>query len=348
MRIGIITFHWPENYGAVLQCYALQSYLEDQGHTVEVINYQPFHTGLYYLSILIHPQLLGKFSEIRRRKQKKILLDRFRNKYLHLTKRYYTCAQLISANLDYDVIISGSDQILNPSFTLFGERKPTATYYLPFGKSKKIGYAISFGCTVYPTDAAIYAKKWIRNYDVIGTRESTGLNVLNQLQYEGKKQVVPDPTILNYKELFHNIAIPSSLDSYYCVYTIRHPFHLEADNEVKYIDDNHSPISLENWLGLIVHSKGLITNSYHGMIMAIIAHVPFVALVETASGKGMNDRFTTLLIHLGIDDRILPFDSENSSVMELMELPIRWDEVDKKMEMLSAVGTNFLKDYCHV
>ena len=32
MNIGILTFHWATNYGAVLQCYALQSYLTSIGH----------------------------------------------------------------------------------------------------------------------------------------------------------------------------------------------------------------------------------------------------------------------------------------------------------------------------
>lgn len=41
MKIGILTFHWATNYGAVLQCYALQSYLESMGHDVKVINYKP-------------------------------------------------------------------------------------------------------------------------------------------------------------------------------------------------------------------------------------------------------------------------------------------------------------------
>ena len=43
MKIGILTFHNALNYGAVLQCYALQHYLQEKGHDVEVIDYRiPF------------------------------------------------------------------------------------------------------------------------------------------------------------------------------------------------------------------------------------------------------------------------------------------------------------------
>ena len=41
MRIGILTFHYALNQGAVLQAYALQTYLERLGHQVEFIDYHP-------------------------------------------------------------------------------------------------------------------------------------------------------------------------------------------------------------------------------------------------------------------------------------------------------------------
>jgi len=41
MKIGIITFHWATNYGAMLQAFALQTYLESKGNEVYIINYKP-------------------------------------------------------------------------------------------------------------------------------------------------------------------------------------------------------------------------------------------------------------------------------------------------------------------
>ena len=40
MKVGIITFNSAHNYGAVLQCWALQEYLKEQGHEPQVINYR--------------------------------------------------------------------------------------------------------------------------------------------------------------------------------------------------------------------------------------------------------------------------------------------------------------------
>ncbi len=39
---GILTFHWADDYGAMLQAYALKTYLEGlDGERVEVIPYAP-------------------------------------------------------------------------------------------------------------------------------------------------------------------------------------------------------------------------------------------------------------------------------------------------------------------
>ena len=40
MKIGILTFHRAHNYGAVLQCYALQERLKMAGYDVSVIDYR--------------------------------------------------------------------------------------------------------------------------------------------------------------------------------------------------------------------------------------------------------------------------------------------------------------------
>ena len=39
MKIGILTYHKAQNYGAVLQTYASQEVLKQLGHDVEVVDY---------------------------------------------------------------------------------------------------------------------------------------------------------------------------------------------------------------------------------------------------------------------------------------------------------------------
>ena len=73
MKVGILTFHWATNYGAVLQCYALQEYLRNEGHEVEIINYKPRKFDFWF-KYLKRPWLI-----LRLRKE---LITRKKEKYL--------------------------------------------------------------------------------------------------------------------------------------------------------------------------------------------------------------------------------------------------------------------------
>ena len=105
------------------------------------------------------------------------------------------------------------------------------------------------------------------------------------------------------------------------------------------IDDVHKVYSMEEWLGLIRYSKMLITNSYHGMIMAILFHIPFVIDIENGNGLGMNDRFYTLLNRLGLVDRI----ADNNLKELILNGQIDWDDVDKRLSVFRNEGEIFLR-----
>lgn len=334
MKIGILTFHWATNYGAILQCYALQEYLRDQGHDVEIINYKPWHFD-FWAKYIRRPWLLKDLRKdlIARKKESKLVL--FRTQYLNMTKRYYSVAQMTKAQMNYDVVISGSDQVLNASFTLYGENKPTPAYYLQsFPKSKRIGYAVSFGCNNYPQDALSYAKKWINNFDKIGVREQTGLHILDSMGFHGLKQAVPDPTILKGKSLFKDIKIERHKQgNYICAYILRKHIELPYDNVI-YIDDFNNPLSIEQWLGFIIGSKYLVTNSYHGVIVAILYHVPFAVIADACN---MNDRFYSLLGQIRLNDRIL---NNESDISKLENTPIDWYSVDEELSKFRQTGAN--------
>lgn len=336
MKIGILTFHWGTNYGAVIQSYALQEYLRQQGHQVEIINYKPRKFDFWF-KYLKRPWLLLQLRKHLIAKKKENLLATFRQRMLNQTVRYYSTKRLSKAKFDYDIVISGSDQVLNPSYTLYGEDCPTPAYYLtPFTNSKRIGYAVSFGCNEYPAQALTYSKQWITGFDKIGVREDTGLQILSQMEYTGPSTVVPDPTILMGAKLFDDIQIerPAS-KNYICAYILRKQITINADNVI-YIDDYNTPLSMEQWLGTIIGSNGLITNSYHGMIMAILNHIPFVAL---ADANHMNDRLLTLLRRL---DLLKNLTNDIDEYKTILGKPIDWSSVDEKLKAFRQDGISFL------
>ena len=152
MKIGIITFHASHNYGSMLQAYAMQTFLKNNNHNAEIINYRstaqkrvypkPLTISAYtsvraILGFLLRPfrtwMLLKKWN----------LFENFLSSYLHLTKEYQSLQELESESWDYEAVIAGSDQIWNTNPHDF-----STVYFLPFIKNaKKIAYAPSLGPT---------------------------------------------------------------------------------------------------------------------------------------------------------------------------------------------------------
>lgn len=50
MKVGILTFHCVDNFGAMLQAYALKTFLMNNDINAEIVRYEPFWlTGRYKL-----------------------------------------------------------------------------------------------------------------------------------------------------------------------------------------------------------------------------------------------------------------------------------------------------------
>lgn len=342
MKIGILTFHWATNYGAVLQTYALQQYLSEQGHQVEIINYKPRrYDWMGIRTVLRHPKCM--LQQLRLRSREK-LISGFRDKYLNATLRYTSSKDMRKLSSQYDVVISGSDQVLNPSFTCGGEGHPTDAYFLGFvgGHTLRLGYAVSFGCQRYPTEARKYADGWIHNFDAVGFREESGKNILLQLGYEKPSKLVPDPTLLIGDKIFDMIKLPTSnLAEYTCVYLLGDTRLVNmAGEQFFFIDEQHQSLGLEKWLSCIRGSKALVTNSYHGMLMGILMHKPFAVLSKKQ--KGQNDRLFTVLSRLGLSNRIV--ENDNDSIKAVLNQPISWDAVDAALCSFRSQGVEFLNE----
>lgn len=346
MKIGIITFHWATNYGAVLQTYALQEYLMMLGHEVSIINYKPKHYNLSFGKIFSNPKYWKRLSTVYKQIKKEASLTKFRDKYLYLTEPYFSESELKNIMINYDVVISGSDQVLNPSYTLFGEGKPTSAYFLNFEilRTRKIGYAVSFGCHIYPIDAMNYLSQWINNFDCLSVREASGLNILAKTYTKSLACVVPDPTILYGTRLFDRISItdgPNQDSPYYFAYLLHgKQVRLEHFPFKVISEESFTNKSIEMWLSYIKDSSGVITNSYHGTIMSILMHKPFVVMLESGGNSGMNDRFFTLLTELGLMDHIVENDDE---CILVLERPVDWSIVDKRIKDFSLKGEKFLE-----
>ena len=120
MKIGILTFHSQLNYGGVLQCWALQTVLENIGHEVVVINrwlddnddlleygYNMFNPKQWIRFAIRSLLGLGDASLWLRVKRT------FLKKYIQCTPYHFVEWKDAPKDLGVDMLVVGSDQVWN-------------------------------------------------------------------------------------------------------------------------------------------------------------------------------------------------------------------------------------------
>ena len=122
MKIAILSLVLHQNYGGILQSYALQTVLERMGHTVEVLIRPPVYPSTNWKEVpkRIVKKKLGRdeviFKEARYKREaatlNKAVWD-FRKQYIH--ERIINDSSEIKES-DYDCIVVGSNQVWRPRY----------------------------------------------------------------------------------------------------------------------------------------------------------------------------------------------------------------------------------------
>lgn len=349
MNIGILTFHWATNYGAILQCYALQNYLISIGHNVKIINYKPSQFDKSTFKFIRNRDFLN-LKEYINTSRKERALQSFRNQHLNLTARINTYSSLPNIASQFDLIISGSDQVANPTFLMAGEGYGviTPTYFIGFPfEGKSIGYALSFGCIKYPEEAKKIASKYIKKFNRISVRESSGINIIKSMG-RNDAELVPDPTLLMPTDFYNNLADKAKhhiqKEFIYCFF-IRHI------SERKFIinkilkrnnilwNNEEGDYTMQGWLSKIKHSQFVITDSFHCVVMCLKLHTPFIVITEEQGNIGMNDRLYTLLNKLDLCKQIY---FKDDIFNYTLKWTYDWNTIDLKLNNFSEIGKFFL------
>lgn len=338
MKIGIITFHWATNYGAILQAMALQNILQAMGHNVEIINYKPKQYEPSLWKFIRYRQFLHLKSYLFNLKKEQQMVE-FRHKFLKCTQRYYSISELRGHCTNYDLLISGSDQVMNPSFLQSGEKGGSTAYYLDFGNeaTTRIAYAMSFGTTRYPEHLLPIASPLVKRFNALSVREITGVNIFSSMG-RSDAVVVPDPTLLLKAEDYDKIIGLSPVRTNTTLVYMLHN-RLSAIKDQLPLEGIRVIMSetIEEWVQAIRSSRYVITNSFHGMVFCLIYHIPFTIALQNTRNEGMNDRFFTLLSRLGLQDRIM-----NESQCDVYRTVINWEDVDMKFDTIRQEGIDYI------
>ena len=377
MKIGIITYwHSNDNYGQLLQCYALQRFLITQGHDVFLIRYLPENTTTIvekiknfvfsknkkkYLTLIyeVYLDFLNRKKNISRK------FSEFRETCIVSTEKVYRTIQELRLNSPVaDVYICGSDQIWNNPLNDIN----TAGWYLDFGNAKKIAYAASFGRKVVPSEYAML-QKYLTKIDKIGVRESSGKKVCDALGFTESKVVV-DPTFLlnasQYEMIMNNRTLSEVRTKRYVfmyflnvkrkkeIFWEQMKFFFEQNGlDVEYVNASGyvkarsilgkiKPLylSIPEWLMHLKCANCVMTNSFHGVVFSLLFHKPFFVIPLENEYLGGNARIVDLLNKLNLD--YLIYDKKESFEKQ-MRYDLNWNEIDSKLTKMIEESKLFLQ-----
>ena len=371
MKIGILTFFWSnDNYGQLLQCYALQKFLNDRGHEVFLINYDyrkdfvktPFIKKclktlnlkklLNYLEYKRHSFCVTKEQNLNDRK-----FNLFRSKYITLSNNRYDSIFELQENPPLaDIYIVGSDQVWNFLLGDFYKVKNIIhSYMLDFGndKTKKISYAASWGITSLPEKYKQEITPLMKRFNYISVREETGVKLCKECGRDDADYVC-DPTLLLNKEIYRTIykenPIRKPEKPYILLYMVNNKFDFniqyvfdfskKKNLDVVYVTgngviDNYKKYfaTIPEWLYLVDNAEYVITNSFHCGVFSSIFHKKYGIVTLNGRDSGMNSRFDSLFNMLGIDDRYI---YENN--FSVLDIKYKCNRISVSNGFLNALG----------
>ena len=330
-KIGILTFHAAHNYGAVLQCYALQEMLRSMGHIVEVIDYRPGYIEDAYklfpdrrrkgqsvsqfVKLMLRDVLLYPVKRIRANK-----FSSFVRKYLNLSSPVKGTG--ISSN--YDVYIVGSDQVWNKSITKSFDKIYFCNF--PFEKQDRryVSYAASTEQSDISSEDLSSLNSYLNHFDAISVREARLADFIKENLNKSVDTVI-DPTLLHGKSFWDKI-VESKEDrgDYILLYQARYNAELVKKAEEIAKSMNCRLIEMSAWtiplsrmykdgmsasplefIDLIRNAKLVLNTSFHGTAFSVIYGVPFYYVTLS---DGWDLRATSLLNVLNLKSRILSLD----------------------------------------
>lgn len=376
-RIGLITCHRIPNHGSFLQAWCTVEFFKGMGQDIEVIDY--IYPNIYHLESVYK-------NEIKRSAENKSILARIKR---YITDRWYVCnskrgfeypiyrilnralfhnhnnlffkqlklsrktyrsyKQIKQANMNYDILLAGSDQIWNPRFSGLD-----GTFFLQFGdkRIKRASYSSSFGTKTINNKLEKDYSTWLKSLSHIATREESGRIIANRLT--GKNCVhVLDPVMLFDRQFWldtinkskYTQPKPKGYIVTYCldyVYkgiidyadnimqTIANHYNLSCATLYKSSINNGNILKISEhahpfeFVNTLLHADFALISSFHGLAFCILFHTPFLVIIDNE--KNNDARLSDLLETFELSDRII----QTGKPFDITQLkPIDWKNVEK-------------------
>lgn len=365
MKILIYTLPFKENFGGILQAFALQEVLKEEGHLATFLNRRRKRKprileSIVWLKWNFSEKIIGKCGIMSYMPFFGVLP--FKNRYLNVSQIFFRRDKIIKfcQKMNFEGYIVGSDQIWRYDFV--PDIRDSFLYFAKELDAVKLSYAASFGSDEwnYPVESQKICTQLIQQFTLVSVREDSGVELCRKhLGCEAFS--VLDPTLLLGKEQYEKVIEEN--DTYkskgiFCyildktpykekiVTTIRESLGLGdfrmscSYSFVEFIKNFRNGIkqTVPQWLSNFNNADFVITDSFHGAVFAIIFNKPFVTIANQERGMA---RFSSLLSKFGLQDRLLT-EFDFSHLENILKEPIDWDSVNSKRKELATYSKQLL------
>ena len=295
--LGIVSYNIHcnfTNYGSALQSWALCRTVERLGYKPVLMDYCP--------DVLRDKNPLDPFKNMWDKDEESLRMceltmpaihenykkfDRFYHEWFNRSKGAYISTNFNSCvkQEGFDGFVCGSDTIF--CVDEFGIDDGYYANYEPM-RGHSISYAASFGDSHFTPATCALLDARLKNFKAIGIRESGMVPYIKQRVSVPVSQVI-DPTLLLSSTDFDELSqAPTNKKPYLLLYARRynpkmeaHAINLAMKNGWRIVEislratnaerghEMRYDAGVEEFIGLVKYAAHVVTNSYHGMIVAI-------------------------------------------------------------------------------
>lgn len=353
-----------DNYGQLLQCWALQMFLKKKGHEPFLVRFKRYESSSIKCKLIKILESLKLFLGITHNRG----FNNFRSKMIVNSPIIYSSYNELKKNPpEADAYITGSDQVWNYDLT----EDELKAFFLQFGDPgvKRIAYAPSIAHRDYPKELKNRLKSYLLCFDALSVRELSAADICNSLGF--KAEWVLDPTLLLRKSdylklLSDNVKIKrQQTNKFIFIYSINYetiddiPFddiweysinkglkvvvtpgsgYVPAKELFQGVEYEYS--SIFEWIHNIASSEFIVTSSFHGIIFSIIFHKRFLYTPLKGKYSESNLRVLELLKKLGLESCV--YNTDYAGIDVFLSSEIDWNKVDSIWDHFYQHSSNYL------
>ncbi len=373
-KVCILTQPLWNNYGALLQAWALQRVIEKAGFDVVTDRFPKRFNSFWFNACDTAKRTVAHYL-LKRRSVNPFPRRESRKEWKEMSKH---TSRFVESNIktidffegntkprqelidSFDTFVIGSDQVWRRDYGR------VESYFCDFDladRAKKIAYAASFGLSKwqYNSQETERLRLLAKRFAALSVRESDAVELCEKY-LDTKATNVLDPTLLlesnDYIELIEKsgevlpqggmmtyildktprkLALQKQLEEELQLKSFSIMPERVLGRDTRHFDARCVYPAVEKWIEGFWKADFVLTDSFHGTVFAIIFRKPFAVVANPDRGLS---RFVSLLSLYGLESRLL---SEQSDIsFEMLKQPIDYTAVENKLSLERVRSLQFL------